>query len=107
MTAELKTEHPHVVRVPGVLGGEPVIAGTRVGVAFIARLLQAGEEPSDIVAAYPNLVPAAIYDAISYYLDHRDEIDSLIAGSTLEALAKRYGFGVQEDGKIVFGGPCE
>src|SRR3989304_9152066 len=101
MATELKTEPPHIVRVPGVLGGEPVIAGTRVGVAFIARRLRAGEEPSDIVAAYPDLAPAAVYDAISYYLDHRDEIDALIAGSTLEALAQRSGFSVQEDGKIV------
>ena len=104
MATELKTEHPHIVRIPGVLGGEPVIAGTRVGVAFIARLLQAGEEPSEIVAAYPNLMPAAVYDAVSYYLDHREEIDALIEGSTVEALAERYGFSVEEDGKIVFKG---
>ncbi len=105
MATELKTEHPHIVRVPGVLGGEPVIAGTRVGVAFIARLLQAGEEPGEIVAAYPDLPPAAVYDAISYFLDHRAEIDKLIADSTPESLAKRYGLSIQEDGKIVFGGP--
>ena len=104
MATELKTEHPHIVRIPGVLGGEPVIAGTRVGVAFIARLLQAGEEPSEIVAAYPNLMPAAVYDAVSYYLDHREEIDALIEESTVEALAERYGFSVEADGKIVFKG---
>ncbi len=105
MATELKTEHPHIVRVPGVLGGEPVIAGSRVGVAFIARLLQAGEEPTEIVAAYPDLPPAAVYDAISYYLDHRHEIDDIIGGSTLEELGKRYGFSVEEGGKIIFGGP--
>ena len=64
MTTPVKTEHPHVVRVPGVLGGEPVIAGTRIGVAFIARLLQAGEEPAEIIAAYPHLSPAAVNDAV-------------------------------------------
>ena len=105
MATELKTEHPHSVRVPGIHGGEPVIAGTRIGVAFIARLLQAGEEASEIVAAYPNLAPAAVYDAISYYLDHRAEIDELIADASLATLATRYGFAVREDGKIVFGGP--
>jgi uncharacterized protein (DUF433 family) len=105
MATELKTEHPHIVRVPGVIGGEPVIAGTRVGVAFIARLLQAGEEPSEIIAAYPNLAPAAVYDAASYYLDHRAEIDGIIAEASLESLAERYGFSVAEDGKIVFAGP--
>ena len=103
MATELKTEHPHIVMVPGVLGGEPVITGTRIGVAFIARLLQAGEEPSEIIAAYPHLAPAAVYDAISYYLDHREEIDALIADSTLEAIAERYGFHLAERGRVEFG----
>ncbi len=102
MATELKTEHPHIVRVPGVIGGEPVIAGTRVGVAFIARLTRAGEEPSEIIAAYPHLSPAAVYDAISYYLDHREEIDALIDDSTLESLSARYGFFIDERGKIIF-----
>jgi uncharacterized protein (DUF433 family) len=105
MATELRTEHPHIVRVEGVVGGEPVIAGTRIGVAFIARLLQAGEEPAEIIAAYPQLAPAAVYDAISYYLDHRDEVDAFIADSTPESLAKRYGFHVAERGRVVFKDP--
>lgn len=104
MATELKTEHPHIVRVLGVLGGEPVIAGTRIGVAFIARLVQAGEEASEIVAAYPHLPPAAVYDAVSYYLDHRDEIDPLIAEVSLDEAARRYGFTIEDDGRIVFAG---
>ena len=102
MATPVKTEHPHVVRVPGVLGGEPVIAGTRIGVAFLARLLQAGEEPSEIIATYPHLAPAAVYDAISYYLDHQEEIDRLIADATSEALAERFGFALAERGRVVF-----
>lgn len=102
MATEIKTEHPHIVRVPGVLGGEPIIAGSRIGVAFLARLLQADEEPAEIVAAYPHLLPAAVYDAISYYLDHRAEIDALLADATLEQLAKRYGFKVTPRGRVVY-----
>ena len=102
MSKPAKTEHPHIVKVPGVLDGEPVIAGSRIGVAFIARLLQTGEEPAEIIAAYPHLAPAAVYDAISYYLDHRDVIDRLIRDSTPEALAERYGFMVGEHGKVVY-----
>jgi uncharacterized protein (DUF433 family) len=103
MTTELETEHPHIVKVPGVLGGEPLIARTRIGVAFIARLLQAGEEPSEIIAAFPHLAAASVYDAISYYLDHREEIDDLVADSTLEALAERYGFRINKRGRVEFG----
>jgi len=102
MTIPVRTEHPHIVRAPGVLGSEPIIAGSRIGVALIARLLQAGEEPAEMIAAYPHLAPAAIYDAISYYLDHREEIDRLIEDTTLARLAQRYGFRVDEQGRVVF-----
>jgi uncharacterized protein (DUF433 family) len=104
MRTEFNTEHPHIVKVPGVLGGEPVIVGTHIGVAFIACLLQAGEEPSEIIAAYPHLVPAAVFDAISHYLNHREEIDELIGDSTAAALAERYGFEVAERSRVVFKG---
>jgi hypothetical protein len=43
MATEFQTEHPHIVTVPGVRSGEPVITATCIGVVFIARLLQAGE----------------------------------------------------------------
>ena len=104
MRTEFNTEHPHIVKVPGVLGGEPVIVGTHIGVALIARLLQAGEEPSEIIAAYPHLAPAAVFDAISYYLDHREEIDQLIGDSTPAALVERYGLEVAQRGRVVFKG---
>jgi uncharacterized protein (DUF433 family) len=102
MATELRTEHPHIVRVPGVLGGEPIIAGTRIGVAFIARLLQAGDDPAELAATWPHITPAALYDAISYYHDHRDEIDALIDESSLEEMATRCGCSVGEDGKVSF-----
>lgn len=105
MSAPLKTEHPHVVKVPGVAGGQPVIAGTRISVFFIARLFRAGEEPDEIIASFPHLSAAAVYDAISYYLDHQDEIDRVIADTTLETLAQRYGFVIDRDGKVVYEAP--
>jgi hypothetical protein len=71
-------------------------------VAFIARLLQAGDQAPDIIAAYPHLSPAAVYDAISFYFDHRDEIDAIIADAAPEALAKKYGIKIADKGRIVF-----
>lgn len=105
MSMPVKTEHPHIVRAPEIAGGRPIIVGTRISVDFIARLFQAGEQPEEIVATYPHLSPAAVYDAVSYYLDHQAEIDRLIADSTLEALAERYGFVIEANGKIVFKAP--
>jgi len=97
----ISTEHPHIVRVPGICGGEPIIEGTRISVEFIARLHPKGEEPWAIIASYPHLKPAAVYDAISYYLDHLDEINRVIEEDTLEAVMDRYGFEIGEKGRLV------
>ncbi len=102
MATTLRTEHPHIVRDPKVAGGDPTITGTRISVVFVVRQLRAGDRPEDILASYPHLTPAAVYDAISYYYDHQDEIDRIIEESTPEAMAKRYGFTVCEDGRLIF-----
>jgi uncharacterized protein (DUF433 family) len=39
----------------GILGGEPVFRGTRVPVAMIAAMVEAGEAVADIRAGYPQL----------------------------------------------------
>ena len=101
MAASVRTEHPHIVKESGIAGGRPVIAGTRISVDFIARLLQAGDEARDIIATYPHLAPAAVHDAISYYFDHQAEIDQFIVESTLETVAERSGLHVRPDGRIV------
>ena len=102
MTAEVRTEHPHIVMSPGVTGSTPTIAGTRISVALIVGLVRAGDTPQDILTTYPHLAPAAVYDAISYYYDHQDEIDYFIQENTLEAHAARYGFAVGDDGRLRF-----
>jgi uncharacterized protein (DUF433 family) len=101
MVTEIKTEHPHIVRSPGVCGGRPRIKGTRIAVDFIARFLQSGTGADDILALYPYLTRSAIHDAISFYYDHQDEIDAEIAGATIEKLAQKYDFQV-ENGRVVF-----
>ena len=37
-----RTEHPHIVRVPGVCGGEPIIENTRIGVRLIVGYYKQG-----------------------------------------------------------------
>jgi uncharacterized protein (DUF433 family) len=102
MATETRTEHPHIVRVEGVAGGQPVIAGTRISVAFLARLLRAGDQPADIIATYPHLEPAAVYDALSYYLDHRDEIDGYIGETAPDRMPERHGFTLDSQGRVRF-----
>jgi len=74
----VKTEHPHIVRLEGVCGGEPVIDGMRVTVRHVATLHQRGETIPDIAVAL-GLSEAQVVHALSYFFDHRDEITALIA----------------------------
>ena len=87
MVTETKTEHPHIVRTQGEAGEKAVLEGTNVAVWFIVRQLRTGDTPEDIVASLPHLTLAGIYDAMSYYHDHRDEIDPIIEhGDRMAAL---------------------
>jgi uncharacterized protein (DUF433 family) len=78
MTNSLKTEHPHIVRLGGVCGGEPVIDGLRVTVRHVVTLHQRGETIIEIAEAL-NISEAQVFHALSYFFDHRDEILALIA----------------------------
>ena len=102
MANQVRTEHPHIVKVPGVAGGKPTIEGTRLSVVFIVRQLRTGDTPEDILAGWPYLKPAAVYDAISYYYDHQEEIDRYIEENTPEAVMERYRLTGNEFGGIVF-----
>jgi uncharacterized protein (DUF433 family) len=73
------TEHPYVTQVDTILGGEPIIKGTRTPVRAIAEHWKFGDTPEEIARKLPHLHLAQIFDALSYYDDHRDEIERAIA----------------------------
>jgi uncharacterized protein (DUF433 family) len=78
MANTIKTDHPHVVRLEGVCGGEPIVDGLRVTVRQVATLHQRGESIQEIGEDL-GLTEAQVYHALSYFFDHRDEINALIA----------------------------
>ncbi len=96
------TEHLYIVRVAGILGGEPVIRGTRVPVRAIALLYKAGETIDEILGAYPHLPPAAVVDAIGYYLDHQGEIERLIEENRPERVIEKYHLKIGAKGEVIF-----
>jgi len=54
----------------GILGGEPRIEGTRVGVRHIAgRVIDSGQTPA-YVADQLEVSLAAVYEAVAYYYEH-------------------------------------
>jgi uncharacterized protein (DUF433 family) len=92
------TEHPHIVRLDGI----PMLRGTRLSVRLIAQLHRAGDSVDGILESFPHLEPSAVHDAISYFLDHRAEIEQEIAAHRIEAVLTRTGAKMDERGFITF-----
>lgn len=77
----------HIVATPGVRGGVPHIAGTRITVSDIALLhLKLGKSVAEIAAEY-DLSLAGVHAALAYYFDNQEEIDARIAEDDAYAAA--------------------
>ncbi len=59
-------EHSLIVSHPDVLGGKPVIRGTRIAVAFILKLFASGWTTDQILENYPHLTKEGIQAALAY-----------------------------------------
>jgi uncharacterized protein (DUF433 family) len=78
--AVVAIEYAYITRQNGVRGGNPIVAGTRIGVHDVVGLLQNGETVDSIVSqSFPDLTRAQVYECLAYYEDHRGEIDLLVA----------------------------
>jgi uncharacterized protein (DUF433 family) len=49
-----------------ILGGKPIIAGTRISVEFILKLLASGVSEEEILLDYPHLQPADLRACLLY-----------------------------------------
>ena len=55
-----------IVANPGILGGKPIVEGTRLSVAHILGLLASGMSNQEIIADYPDLTEESIQAVLSY-----------------------------------------
>ena len=79
----------HIEITPGVRSGKPRIAGRRITVADVAIMyLKMGQSLEEIAGKY-QLSLAAVYAAIAFYYDHREEIDRRTAEAEAFAEAER------------------
>jgi uncharacterized protein (DUF433 family) len=63
-----------ITRDDDVLGGEPRIAGTRVGVRHVAgRVIDSGQSPAHVADQF-DISLSDVYEALSYYYSHIEEI---------------------------------
>lgn len=73
--------YPHITRDRAILGGIPVVAGTRTPVRAIAGYYQMGMNADEILQSLPHLTLAHLHAALAYYFDHQKQIDRDIARS--------------------------
>src|SRR3990172_6059933 len=67
-----------ITRTPGVCGGDPVVAGTRIPVWVLEQCRHLRMSTSEILEDYPSLTEADLIAAWSYAENHRDEIEQQI-----------------------------
>lgn len=73
------TGYKYLVAIPGVCSGVTIVEGTRIGVHDVVGLIVNGSSIDDVCRSFPNVTRAQVYECLSYYEDHRAEIDTLIA----------------------------
>jgi len=71
-----KMDRPYIVSHKDYCGGSPVIKGTKFPVRSVVNyVLRQGISPEELVAEFSHLTLAQVYDALSYYYDHKEAID--------------------------------
>jgi uncharacterized protein (DUF433 family) len=72
----------HIEKTPGVCGGKPRVAGTRIRVQdiYVWHELQ-GRSPDEIVSRFPQLTLADVHAALAYYWDNPAEIQRELASA--------------------------
>ena len=75
----IATSYRYIVRAPGVRSGHPTVEGTRIGVHDVVAMIKTGASIDQVVASFPRLTRAQVYECLAYYEDHLSEIDPLAA----------------------------
>ncbi len=60
---------------PEVLGGKPIVRGTRIAVALIVDWIAAGQTSAQIVDDYPVLTPEDVEAALLYSASERERTE--------------------------------
>lgn len=58
-----------ITQDPAILGGKPIIVGTRISVETILELISSGMEKKDILKEYPFLTGKKIQAAVNYAVE--------------------------------------
>lgn len=64
-----------VVSDPDILGGKPVVRGTRIPAHLIVNFVETFHTPAEIIEAYPVLTEADIAAALAYVQQQRERTE--------------------------------
>jgi uncharacterized protein (DUF433 family) len=62
----MKTQFNYITADPGILGGKPIIKGTRISVQLILEWLANGSSIEQIIEEFPQLEYEAVREAILF-----------------------------------------
>ncbi len=79
------TEYKYIIKDEEILGGEPIIIGTRTSVRAIVENWRLGLAPEEIVIHIPHLTLSQVFEALSYYSDYQLEINDYIVKNQIPA----------------------
>ena len=86
---KIRPKHPYIISLKTHCGGSPVIAGTKFPVrSVVFYVLRQGMTPEELVREFSHLTLPQVYDALSYYYEHKSEID-LELSQTKETLREK------------------
>ena len=91
---------PHIAISEDVAGGKPRIAGHRITVQHIVFWHERMGLSADEIASNHGLSLADVYAALTYYYDHRQEIDEAILADDAYVVELRNGIKSKLSGKI-------
>jgi len=78
----IATSYRYIVQRSGVRSGHAIVEGTRIGVHDVVALVRTGASVDGVVASFPRLTRAQVYECLAYYEDHREELEPLVAAQT-------------------------
>jgi len=76
-------EHPYIILQREGSQDVAIVKGTNVHVWAIVGYRNLGMNPEEIVETLPHLSLAQVYDALSYYCDHKEEIEKSLSENKL------------------------
>ncbi len=82
---------------PGVLGGRPCLAGSRISIHTLAERHLDGDTPAQMLEDWPHLDLSRIYAGLAYYYANKALIDAEIAAedALYEEMAAKYPHGMR------------